>query len=96
MCCLVDAEGNGERGGFYLCRPLPEILIQKNVPVPGNGSIQESSQSGKISQRVHGRDCRGYFFQTGHTMKLDEKRLHLDNFWTRQWLVEVVDESRVG
>ena len=30
------------------------------------------------------------------TIKLDKKGLHLDNFRTRQWLVEVVDESCVG
>ena len=80
MCCLVDAEGNGERGGFYLCGPLPETPIQDRVLVPRSDSIQKSSQSGKISQRAHGRGCRHYFFQTAH----NEARR------------KEVDESRVG
>ena len=66
VCCLVDTEGNGERGGIYLCRPLPETLIQVNVPVPGGDSVQEFFRSGKMSPRAHGRGCRGYCFQTGY------------------------------
>lgn len=65
MCCLVDAVGKGERGGIYLCRPLPEPPIQVDVPVPGEDSVQESSESGKMSQRAHDRSCQRYFFQTG-------------------------------
>ena len=65
MCYLVDAEGKGERGGFYLRRPLPETMIQVDVSVPGHDSVQESSESGKMCQTARDGSCRGSFFQTG-------------------------------
>lgn len=96
MCCLVDAEAKGERGGFDLCRPLPDTLIHECVPVPGSGSgigifpIRGRSLQGPMVEAVEVT-----FFRQA-IMKLDEKRVHLDTFRTRQWLVEAVDESRVG
>ena len=42
MCGLVDAEEKGEREGIYIYRPLPETLMQVDVPVPGDDSEQQS------------------------------------------------------
>ena len=61
-----------------------EVTLYRNLPDPGR------CLKGPMVEAVDAT-----FFRQA-TIKLDKKELHLDSFRTRQWLVEVVDESRVG
>ena len=42
MCGLVDAKEKGEKEGIYIYRPLPETLMQVDVPSLGDDSEQQS------------------------------------------------------